>query len=138
MFLRIHVLQGPVFWGVQVQVLEVVLKLIIALNFSLLRHDIYVYNFFSLSINVKKYMHQIKLDCHPKVFILIMIFFFFFFRKVFQFVTQKISYCKIIYQSRKQCSFFYIRRKMCVNFLKYWIDIFTAKFIFIYVSRKRS
>ena len=28
------------------------------LNFSLLRHDIYVYNFSSLSINVRKYLHQ--------------------------------------------------------------------------------
>ena len=48
------------FWAqvvsVYVQLLEVALKLIVALNFLLLHH-IYVYNF-SSSINVRKYMHQ--------------------------------------------------------------------------------
>ena len=64
MFLRIHVFQGPgfsgsMFFSVRVEVLEVALKLIVALNFSLLRHNIYDYNFsFSLSINVRKYKHQ--------------------------------------------------------------------------------
>ena len=48
------------FWAqvvsVYVQLLEVALKLIVALNFLLLHH-IYVYNF-SSSINIRKYMHQ--------------------------------------------------------------------------------
>ena len=47
------------FFKVQVKVLEVALELIIALSFSLLRHDIYDCNFSSsLSVNVRKYTHQ--------------------------------------------------------------------------------
>ena len=53
MFLRRHFFQGP---G---QVLEVALELIIDLNFSLFRHDIYDCNLSSsLSVNVRKYIHQ--------------------------------------------------------------------------------
>ena len=52
MSFRVHVFQDPGFseyrfFRVRFQVLEVALKLIVALNFSLLRHDIYVYNFSS-------------------------------------------------------------------------------------------
>ena len=47
------------FFWVRVQVLEVALKLIVALNFSILHHDIYVYNFScSSSISIRKYKHQ--------------------------------------------------------------------------------
>ena len=62
-----HVSEDPCFLGyrffrVQVYVLEVALKLIVALglNLSLLCHDIYVCNVSSsLGINVRKYTHQI-------------------------------------------------------------------------------
>ena len=78
MLFRIQVFQvtgfsGSRFFKVHVQVLEVALKLIVALNFSLLHHDIYVYNFSSLSINLKNICT--KLDSCLKVFIYVMILF---------------------------------------------------------------
>ena len=73
--------------------------------------------FFFFKHQRKKYTH--KPDSHLKIFIYIMIFVF---SEVFlihnNLVTQNISYCKIIDQSRKRCSFFYKQRR-CVNFLKY-------------------
>ena len=55
MFLWRHFFQRRGFSGPD---LEVALKLIIALNFLLIRQDIYAYNFFSfLSINVRKHTH---------------------------------------------------------------------------------
>ena len=53
-------------------------------------------------------------------------------------VTQKISYFEIIYHSLKRCAFFYMWRRMCVNFLKFSIDFFGANCIFIDVNRKQS
>ena len=50
-------------------------------------------------------------------------------------VTQKISYSEIIYQSRKRCSLFCIRKRFCVNFLKYSIDFF-IKTILIFLWQK--
>ena len=98
---------GSTFFWVRVQVLEVAIKLIVALNFSILRH-IYVYNFSSSSnISIRKCTHQTYF--HLKVFIYVMIFVFrevFLRHNNFLFETQKISYWKITYQSRKQHSFF--------------------------------
>ena len=89
-----------------------------------------------------KYQHK-KLYAptyfHLKVFTYVMIYVF---KEVFprhnNSVTQKILYCKVTYQSRKQRSFFYIQQRMCVNFLKYSIDFFSTNFIFLDVSWKRS
>ena len=125
-------ISGTMFFWVRVQVLEVALKLIVALNFSILRHDIYVYNFSSSSISsIRNYTHQTYF--HLKVFTYVMIF-----------VVKEVFLKTIIHtkdfilqnnlQSRKQCSFFYIQQRMCVNFLKYSIDFFSTNFIFIDVS----
>ena len=131
MFLRIQVFQGPDFLDFKffrVQVLEVALKLLMALNFLLLRHHI-CFQFFFFKYHRKKiYAPTLTVAL---VFIYVMIFVF---REVFlihnYLVTQKISYCEIIYQSSK--------RRMCVNFLKYSINFFSTNFIFIDVRRKRS
>ena len=94
--------------------------MIVALNLSLLRHDIYVYNF-SLSVSMYENICT-KLDRPLKGFIYVMIFIL---REVFlihnNLVTQ-ISYFKIIDQSRKWRSVFYIWRRMCGNFIKYLIN----------------
>ena len=131
MFLRIQVFQGPDFLDFKffrVQVLEVALKLLMALNFLLLRHHIYFQFFFFKYHRKKIYAPTLTVAL---VFIYVMIFVF---REVFlihnYLVTQKISYYEIIYQSSK--------RRMCVNFLKYSINFFSTNFIFIDVRRKRS
>ena len=131
MFLRIQVFQGPDFLDFKffrVQVLEVALKLLMALNFLLLRHHI-CFQFFFFKYHRKKiYAPTLTVAL---VFIYVMIFVF---REVSlihnYLVTQKISYYEIIYQSSK--------RRMCVNFLKYSINFFSTNFIFIDVRRKRS
>ena len=105
---------------------------------------LYVYNFFSSL----KYQHtkktSIKLDCRLKVFIYVIFCFqrgfhtsfpplIFVFKDVFliyNLVTQKICYCEIICQSHVGCSFFYLQRRMCVNFLEYLIKFFKYKFHF--------
>ena len=83
-------------------------KLIITLNFSFLPlylfskfffFLLYVYNFSSSF----KYQSKKKYALNLKVFIYLMIFVFVIHTNL---VTQKISYCKIIYQSHKRCSFF--------------------------------
>ena len=93
------------------QVLEVALKLIVYI-----RHDIYVYNFSSLSINVRNICT--KPDRRLKVFIYVMIFVS---KEVFlihnNLVTQKIFYCEIIHQSRKQCLFFIYEGECVLIFL---------------------
>ena len=131
MFLRIQVFQGPDFLDFKffrVQVLEVALKLLMALNFLLLRHHICFQFFFFKCHRKKIYAPTLTVAL---VFIYVMIFVF---REVFlihnYLVTQKISYYEIIYQSSK--------RRMCVNFLKYSINFFSTNFIFIDVRRKRS
>ena len=105
---------GSRFFTVRIQVLEVALKVIVTLNFSLLCHDIYVYNFCS-SLS--------KRICTANLIVMILVF-----RELFQMhnnmVIQEISYSKIIYESCKWCSFFYIWRRMCFNFLKYLINFF--------------
>ena len=74
--------------------------------------------------------HRFKLFTFTSWYLWLQFFFFFKyqvkifgFREVFlkhKLVTQKISYDEIIYHSRKRCSFFYIRRRMRVNFLNIW------------------
>ena len=87
---------------------------------------------------------SIKLDCRLKVFIYVIFCFqrgfhtsfpplIFVFKDVFliyNLVTQKICYCEIICQSHVGCSFFYLQRRMCVNFLEYLIKFFKYKFHF--------
>ena len=131
MFLRVQVFQGPDFLDFRffrVQFLEVALKLLMALNFLLLRHHICFQFFFFKYHRKKTYAPTLTVAL---VFIYVMIFVF---REVFlihnYLVTQKISYYEIIYQSSK--------RRMCVNFLKYSINFFSTNFVFINVRRKRS
>ena len=76
MFLRIHVFQCPGFLGsrffrVWVYVLEVAIKLIFALNFSLLHH---ICLQFFLFFNIRNI--RTKLDRHIKVFTHVMMFVF--------------------------------------------------------------
>ena len=95
---------GSMFFWVRVQVLEVAIKLIVALNFSILCHDIYVYNFyFSSNISIRKCTHQTYFLLKVFIYVMILVFREVFLRhNNFLFETQKISYCKTIYQSRKQ------------------------------------
>ena len=99
------------------QVLEVALKLIVYI-----RHDSCVYNFSSLSINVRNI--RTKPDRRLKIFIYVMIFVS---KEVFlihnNLVTQKIFYCKIIHQSRKQCLFFIYEGECVLIFLNIWWDL---------------
>ena len=95
---------GSMFFWVRVQVLEVAITLIVALNFSILCHDIYVYNFsFSSNISIRKCTHQTYFLLKVFIYVMILVFREVFLRhNNFLFETQKISYCKTIYQSRKQ------------------------------------
>ena len=111
--------------------------MVVASYFSLLRHDIYIYNFSSsLSINVRKYTHQTRSS--PTVLIYIMIFVF---RELFlthnNLVTQKISYFEI-FISLANDAHFYIRRRMCVNFLKYLTFLVQNSFSSILVENDRN
>ena len=100
-----------------------------------IRHDIYVYNFSSLSINVRNICT--KPDRRLKVFIYVMIFVS---KEVFlihnNLVTQKIFYCEIIHQSCKQCLFFIYEGECVLIFLNIR-SFFSTNFIFINVSRNR-
>ena len=118
-----------------------ILKLIVALNFSLLPwwylfskfffSLFYVYNFSSSF----KYERKKKICSKHRVSIYAMIFVLLIHINS---VTQKISHCKIIYQSQKRSLFFICKGKMCVNFLKYLFEFFSTNFIVIDVSRKQS
>ena len=112
------------------------LKLIVALNFSLLC-DVYFQSFFS------SFKYQGKKIYTPNLIIPLKFLFtswFLFSKKLLMhsnLVTQKISYFEIMYQSHKRYSFVYLRSRMCVNILKYLMDVSSTNFISIDVSRKK-
>ena len=90
----------------------------------------YVYNFsFSSKYKCKKKIcSKHRVSIYAMIFVLLI---------HINSVTQKISHCKIIYQSQKRSLFFICKGKMCVNFLKYLFEFFSTNFIVIDVSRKQ-